>query len=436
MQYNQPYGVTDPNAGYINGNPQTGTAGSIPPAASIEYPQRELVNFIADSGIGPANNDLSQLAKSVQNGRVNWGQDQGSPNYIAITPTPAVVSLVPGLHFRIMVMNVNTGPVYLNVSNLGWLQVVHGDKSPMGGGELYVYQIIDVAFDGSQWQMMTGGVGGGLIFMTAPRTVYVNPNNGNDSAYDGSQPTISGDGLHGPFLTIGHALNVMTKFNLGGWSFNIVCADGVYYQSEVLRLPLPNGSGTVWLIGNHNAPQNCKIYNNNAGSCWFFESGGNWQIDGFSFQTNAGAYGDPGNCIWTAAHADLGIGAVAFFNCSSSHMSFQDASTVRLTGPDYIFGGAGAAHIYVANNAIFGCFPFSPGPPPLIIETPVNIGAFAYADQGGVLDLGWAYVSNFGYVSGKQYFAGNNGVISSGGGGAGSVPGNIAGNTANGGQFS
>ena len=48
MQYNPPYGVSDPNAPYINGNPSTGTMGSIPPAASIEYPQREIVNFISD----------------------------------------------------------------------------------------------------------------------------------------------------------------------------------------------------------------------------------------------------------------------------------------------------------------------------------------------------------------------------------------------------
>ena len=46
MKYNQPYGVADEDAPYINGNPSTGTMGSIPPAASIEYPQREIVNMI------------------------------------------------------------------------------------------------------------------------------------------------------------------------------------------------------------------------------------------------------------------------------------------------------------------------------------------------------------------------------------------------------
>ena len=62
MQYNQPYGVSDPNAPYINGNPSTGTMGSIPPAASIEYPQREIVNLITDAEMTPTNSDLHQLA--------------------------------------------------------------------------------------------------------------------------------------------------------------------------------------------------------------------------------------------------------------------------------------------------------------------------------------------------------------------------------------
>jgi hypothetical protein len=46
MQYNQPYGISDTNASYINGNPSTGTMGSIPPAFSIEHPQREIVTVI------------------------------------------------------------------------------------------------------------------------------------------------------------------------------------------------------------------------------------------------------------------------------------------------------------------------------------------------------------------------------------------------------
>jgi hypothetical protein len=77
MKYNAPYGVSDPNAPYQNGNPSTGTMGSIPPAWSIEHDQREIVNVIqyaADHGLIDFNNaicqnpselDLQQLLKAI-----------------------------------------------------------------------------------------------------------------------------------------------------------------------------------------------------------------------------------------------------------------------------------------------------------------------------------------------------------------------------------
>lgn len=83
MKYNVPYGLPDETTlygtPYINGNPTTGTMGSIPPAASIEYDQREIVAVIqwaADHGYhdmagalcaNPTNADLQQLLKAI------WG---------------------------------------------------------------------------------------------------------------------------------------------------------------------------------------------------------------------------------------------------------------------------------------------------------------------------------------------------------------------------
>ena len=46
MQYAQPFGNTNPNADYVNGNPATATPGSIIPAAAVEAPQREIVNCL------------------------------------------------------------------------------------------------------------------------------------------------------------------------------------------------------------------------------------------------------------------------------------------------------------------------------------------------------------------------------------------------------
>ena len=77
MKYNQPYGISDPNAPYLNGNPSTGQMGSIPPAWSIEHDQREIVaviQYAADNGLldynsevchNPSEADLTQLLKAI-----------------------------------------------------------------------------------------------------------------------------------------------------------------------------------------------------------------------------------------------------------------------------------------------------------------------------------------------------------------------------------
>jgi hypothetical protein len=78
MRYQQPYGVSDPNAAYVNGNPVTGTMGSIPPAAAIEYDMREIMEVIsransrgykdfADVLCAAGNDaDLQQLRKAIE----------------------------------------------------------------------------------------------------------------------------------------------------------------------------------------------------------------------------------------------------------------------------------------------------------------------------------------------------------------------------------
>lgn len=72
MKYNQPFGIPDPNASYVNGDPSIGREGSIPPAESIEYPQREIVAVIQyayeqqfPNCNAPANSDLAQLLEAI-----------------------------------------------------------------------------------------------------------------------------------------------------------------------------------------------------------------------------------------------------------------------------------------------------------------------------------------------------------------------------------
>ncbi|MCA1455920.1 hypothetical protein I6F35_22395 [Bradyrhizobium sp. BRP22] len=81
MKYNQPYGMPEEDVLYsvpfVNGDPSIARAGSIPPAESIEYDQREIIAVIQwayDHGYrdyaaqlcqAPTNADLTQLLKAI-----------------------------------------------------------------------------------------------------------------------------------------------------------------------------------------------------------------------------------------------------------------------------------------------------------------------------------------------------------------------------------
>jgi hypothetical protein len=85
MQYNAPLDQpSNPNAPYIDGNPAAGIQGSIVPAASIEYDQRETVEVITRANVRnysdfsgtpcavPANTDLTQLRKAIEGFITSW----------------------------------------------------------------------------------------------------------------------------------------------------------------------------------------------------------------------------------------------------------------------------------------------------------------------------------------------------------------------------
>lgn len=147
MLYNQPYGAAV-DAAYVNGDPSIGLQGSIPPAASIEYPQREIVNFITDAGITPSNSDLRQLGKAVQSGRVIYAADTGTANAAAITLAPAVLVLTSGMTFRIKKMNAaNSGAMTLAVNGLTARPIVKMGGGALASGELVANYPFEVMYD-------------------------------------------------------------------------------------------------------------------------------------------------------------------------------------------------------------------------------------------------------------------------------------------------
>lgn len=65
MKYWPPFGDADPDAPYVDGNPGTGTEGSIVPAGAIEQPQRELIAILTAAGMTPNEAVLDQVLEAL-----------------------------------------------------------------------------------------------------------------------------------------------------------------------------------------------------------------------------------------------------------------------------------------------------------------------------------------------------------------------------------
>ena len=213
MKYNQPYGVSDPNAAYINGNPSTGTMGSIPPAASIEYPQREIVALIAAAGLTPDNADLAQAAQSDQARRraerLQAGTNGGTASHWSMTcPTLPIMPPPVGtaVWFKPGLASVNGGTTVLAQRQRALCRWSTAISRPIAHRRhrrerLAAAVLRRRALAGACRIDAPFGV---LPLLFAITDWYVNGTTGDDAAYDGTAATHTG-GNHGPFRTLQRA---------------------------------------------------------------------------------------------------------------------------------------------------------------------------------------------------------------------------------------
>ena len=158
MKYQPPFGdpnVIDPNASYVNGDPRIGLAGSIAPAAMMEFPQREIVNAIIGGGLEPDDGDLDQLDKVIKRSSKIYVIDQGTPNSIIVNPVPTLLAYLAGNAYEVRVAGTNTGPVIINVSGLGARSLVRLNGSPLVAGDIVAGGIALVVYDGINFQLLT-----------------------------------------------------------------------------------------------------------------------------------------------------------------------------------------------------------------------------------------------------------------------------------------
>jgi hypothetical protein len=152
MKYEQPYGVSDPNAPYINGNPAAGIAGSIPPAAAFEYPQRELIAMIMAGGLTPSDSDLQQLLRAVRSQLPNYCIDSGTVNHLVTALNPPLIGYSVGMPFRIRIAHTNTGAADFNAGP-GAHPIKRVDGSDPAASDLPGGGLVELLFDGTNFQM-------------------------------------------------------------------------------------------------------------------------------------------------------------------------------------------------------------------------------------------------------------------------------------------
>ena len=154
MRYVPPFGVTDLEAPYYNGDSRLGIQGSIPPAEAFESPMREIVNLIDYAGLVPTSDDLEQLTKGVRQQSLNWAVDTGSVNNLSVAYDPPFVLLSNGVPLRVLVAHTNTGPSNLVVNNLVGAAIHRADGANLKAGDLVAGEVACLVYDGQFFQLI------------------------------------------------------------------------------------------------------------------------------------------------------------------------------------------------------------------------------------------------------------------------------------------
>jgi hypothetical protein len=161
MKYVPPWGISDPNASYINGDPSIARQGSIPPAEAFEHPMRELVSVITNSKIAPDDGDLEQVSEGMRSQRMNYCEDTGSINTLSVALDPPLSAYTFGLPLRVKIRNTNNGASTID-AGAGRVPIRKPNGAETAAGDLPAFGMAELVYDGTVFQMINfGGAGGG-----------------------------------------------------------------------------------------------------------------------------------------------------------------------------------------------------------------------------------------------------------------------------------
>ncbi|MCX5785655.1 MAG: hypothetical protein NTX59_08190 [Elusimicrobia bacterium] len=90
-------------------------------------------------------------------GVLDYAEDTGAANSYIISLTPALAAYITGMPIWFKASNANTGAATLNINNLGEKSIKKLDTQPLAAGEILAGQILCVAYDGTNFQLLSRG---------------------------------------------------------------------------------------------------------------------------------------------------------------------------------------------------------------------------------------------------------------------------------------
>lgn len=356
---------------------------------------------------------LPSVMAAVQAGVANSAIDtSGSANTIAISLSPAVTSITFPLRIWVKVANTNTGAVVINTNGLGNVSATRQDGSAIQPGQLQANGIYPFVYDGSHWQL----TGSSTRFALSANTTFFVATTGNDS-----NPGTVGS----PWLTIQHAINFLqSSVDLNGFNVTISVGTGTYTGAIAVTGPFFGGS-QVTLQGDTTTPSNV-IISTTSNSCISLVQGAILNIAGFKLQTTTS-----GDCLRAGYNSVATLsGKMEFAACAGFHMHTFNNGVIS-ANQNYTISGSALGHV---KSEATSTIENDASTTTTLTGTPAFSVAFAVATANASV----LFQSNTfsGSATGSRYNASLNGVVSTNTGNTSFLPGNAAGTTATGGQYS
>ena len=258
-------------------------------------------------------------------------------------------------------------------------------------------------------------------------------------ATTGSDTTNSGLTAAAPFLTIAHATSVLyNSFDHNGFAPTIHVADGSYAagaEGFVLVNGPPTGTPEFHLTGNTTTPTNVVLTVTGA-PCIGVGGGPQVFVQGFQIIAHGTlglVAGGEGLVTWSGG--EINFGYCDFNVCDVAHITATSGGSVNSLDQPYSISaiGAGAAHIACSQVGVV-----STANSVVTIPTALAFGTFTVVAACAVhYAKGMSFTgAGVAGTTGYRFGASENGVIETGSGASATFfPGNLAGGTASGGQY-